>query len=509
LFGEATIIQHLHAPATQADHARVVMLVANSCVNDTRVIRAAETVAQQGFDTVVLALSDDGVTSEERRNDVLYRRIGRPWHPMRLPESIQTVGLFERFWGYIGAKAKRLVARLDKSGHQRVSVVLAHLVSAFDKVALTLDRMISDRPFPQAQIRLVLGLSRCAVLWVFNAVWPKALRLRPVFETRRMRRLFKPHLMMLKPDIIHAHDLVTLPAGAAAAAALKARLIYDAHELEVHRNTNTGPIDKWLRYYFEGKYITQCDAVVTVCDSIADHLGSEYGIPRPTVVMNAPDAEAGHPSHTDLRTTLGLTGDTPLAVYVGRITVGRGIEQIVDALQYLPGYHLALVGPVNKPTLEEAEKAAEALGVADRLHVVPPVPPEMVISFISSGDISIVPIQNVCLSYYYCLPNKLLESAIARLPVVVSDLPELKRFVEISKSGIVMDQTDPRDIARAIRDAYENRDRLRPDTNRLLHAEAIYGWQRQKEALIELYSSSNLPVLGASPNSVQRQSGGG
>ncbi|ODR97396.1 hypothetical protein AUC69_12350 [Methyloceanibacter superfactus] len=322
-----------------------------------------------------------------------------------------------------------------------------------------------------------------------------------------MRRVFKSDLIKFQPDIIHAHDLVMLPAGAVAAKALGAKLIYDAHELEVHRNTKTGPVDKWLRYYLERKHIKQCDAVVTVCDSIADYLAREYAIARPTVVMNAPDVEGGLPSDTDLRSSLGLSNDTPLAVYVGRITVGRGIEQIVDALQYLPAYHLALVGPVNKPTVDHAKQTAQALGMSDRLHIVPPVSPAMVVSFISSGDISLVPIQNVCLSYYYCLPNKLLESAIARLPVVVSNLPELKRFVEISESGVVMDETDPRGIARAIHDAYENRDRLRPDANRLRHAEEIYGWQRQKEALMALYSSFNLPTHAPAPRAVEPRRG--
>lgn len=424
------------------------MLVSNSCANDTRVIRAAETVAEQGFNVAVLAISDDGETSEERRNGVLYRRIGRPgFRPSAVGDSTS----------------------------RRITTELGNALSA--------------RPFPQAQIRLGPKIAGAAA----RTVLPNSLLLRPLFETRRLRKLFAPDLLRLKPDIIHAHDLATLPAGASAAKKLGAKLIYDAHELEVHRNTKAGRTDKWLRYYLERKHIADCDAVITVCDSIADYLAREYAIERPIVVMNSPDAENAASCDTDLRASLGLADDVPLAVYVGRITIGRGIEQIVDALQHLPEFHLALVGPVNKPTVKEALARAEALGIAERLHIVDPVAPDMVISFISSGDVSVVPIQNVCLSYYYCLPNKLLESAIARLPVVVSNLPELRRFVEISNAGVVMDETDPRDIARAIQNAYENRDRLRPDADRLHQAEEIYGWQTQKEALQALYASLDRP----------------
>jgi glycosyltransferase involved in cell wall biosynthesis len=307
-----------------------------------------------------------------------------------------------------------------------------------------------------------------------------------------MRRTFEYEVTKLNPSIVHAHDLVMLPAGVAAARSVGARLIYDAHELEVHRNTRAGVVDKWMRYYLERKNIKRCDATVTVCDSIADHLARAYAIERPVVVMNAPDVEQVIPSDRDLRSSLKLSKDTPLAVYVGRITIGRGIEQIVEALQRLPEFHLALVGTANKPTVDAAVERAAALGLAHRLHILAPVPPSEVVSFIGSGDLSLVPIQNVCLSYYYCLPNKLLESAIAGLPVVASDLPELKRFVEISGCGLIMDQTDPDDIARAMSEAYESRDRLRPDAERLQRAERIYGWASQKDKLSALYASFGL-----------------
>jgi glycosyltransferase involved in cell wall biosynthesis len=70
-----------------------------------------------------------------------------------------------------------------------------------------------------------------------------------------------------------------------------------------------------------------------------------------------------------------------------------------------------------------------------------------------------------------------------------------------------MDETDPRDIARAIREAYENRHLLRPSTESLRRVEEIYGWSKQKDALRGLYSSFDLlpsqpPAPVATPASV-------
>jgi glycosyltransferase involved in cell wall biosynthesis len=246
-------------------------------------------------------------------------------------------------------------------------------------------------------------------------------------------------------------------------------------------------LDRRLRRRIEREHIRRADAVVTVCDSIADHLAAVYEIPRPIVVMNAPNTSGPQKFERDLRADIGIAREVPLAVYVGKITVGRGIEQCIAALVHWPEGHLALVGPVHLPTLTSCRELARSLSVTDRVHFVPPVAPEAVVAYVGAANISVVPIQNVCLSYYYCLPNKLIESALAHLPVAVSDLPELRRFVELSASGEVMDQTDPINIARTLRHIYQNRDRYRLDTERLRKVEKIYGWATQRDNLTKLY----------------------
>lgn len=447
---------------------RVVMLVSNPCWNDTRVIRAAEAVSRQGFEIVVLALSDQEKSTEEHRNGVVYRRLANPfivgpprWAPKNPLTSISGFDLARALLGH------ELPLGRSSNSEARESKVFGRLA---------ISKAIGWRLLMRTAILSEVFVGR-VVLRPF----------RPFLNARRMKRLFEKEIIRLNPQIIHAHDLVTLPAGGSAADKSGSKLIYDSHELELHRNTRAGPIARWLHAYLERKYIQQCDAVVTVCDSIADHLAQEYGVERPYVVMNAPDREMAVKSETDIRSLLGLSTDNPLAVYVGRITVGRGIEQSVKALQYISGYHLALVGPTHAPTVEDVRTLAQSLGVSDRVHILSPVSPGAVIPFVKSADISLVPIQNVCLSYYYCLPNKLLESTMALLPVVVSDFPELRRFVEISGSGVVMHEADPADIARAIREAYENRDRLRPTSEKLELAEEIYGWPKQERTLKDLY----------------------
>ena len=495
------------------------MLVSNSCVNDTRVIRSANALSEFGFDTIVLAVAEGGETSEERRNSVLYKRLAR--HRIQTQriqtqriqtqsqvpqDAVSAISTYVLVPTYLADQAHLLSLHLSRFDPRSVrglrkieqqlrgpaasyneSPIQVHNIGLF-QIMLEIGRRLIRLARGQGRRFIASGRRFIASGKGLIRRQLHFLLFRPIVDARRIRRLFEDELMKLRPDVIHAHDLVTLPAAAAAAKSLGAKLIYDSHELEVHRNTQTGVIEKWLRYHTERRHIKKCDAVVTVCDSIADHLAREYSIKRPVVVMNAPDVDQVLPSDADLRSHLGLARETPLAVYVGRITVGRGIEQIVDALRYLPEFCVALVGPTHKPTVEAALEIATKFGVDKRLHVLDPVPPGLIIPFISSADVSVLAIQNVCLSYYYCLPNKLLESAVAQLPMVVSNFPELRRFIEISGSGLVMDEKDPRDIARAIQEVYDNRHHFRLDAERLRRVEDIYGWSAQKFALREMYS---------------------
>ena len=56
-----------------------------------------------------------------------------------------------------------------------------------------------------------------------------------------------------------------------------------------------------------------------------------------------------------------------------------------------------------------------------------------------------------------------------------------------------MTETDPADNARAIREAYEHKNRLTPSTDQLMRLEKIYGWKTQKATLNALYTSFDLP----------------
>ena len=197
----------------------------------------------------------------------------------------------------------------------------------------------------------------------------------------------------------------------------------------------------------------------------------------------------GKPRDGQVRSDLSLPDNAPLVVYVGKLTTNRGLEMVVEALAHADEFHFVCVGP-QVPIVEQSVRdLAQKLNVQGRLHILDAVAPDRVVPYIRTGDLSVIPTQDICLSSRYSMPNKLFESVFAGLPVVVSDLPDMRRFVERTGTGIVMNQADPEDIARALREAYARRADFVPSPERIRKILGDYGWDTQGQNLIALYDS--------------------
>lgn len=438
---------------------RVLLLVNNPCTNDARVIRQAEALAQGGYQTQVLAHWSAQEPEAAVKNGVHYRRIAARRED-RVAKS---------------RKAREASANtLPGSG---VPVDAGHAGSpgpvksaAQSTGALNLST------------RIVLSLSSRAKDFAAGVVTGTLVNL-----LRHARHYAKPGAEW-QPDIVHANDLCTLLAGYRIAKRTGAKLVYDSHELEIGRNGNFSKWERWIQARAEASLIHRADAVITVCDSIADFLKDRYAITRPTVIHNSPSISAHQCGDSDVRNHLELSADTPLAISVGKLTINRGIENCMRALVHAPDVHLVCIGPRVQTLADEIMAEAKELGVASRFHLVDPVPHDEVASFIRSADLSLITIQDVCLSYHFCFPNKLLESLLAGLPIVASKLPELEAMVARTGAGVTTDETDPEAIAKSMQEILADRQAFVPSSEQIETMRTQFGWGAQSERLLALYA---------------------
>jgi len=438
---------------------RIAMLINNACENDARVIREARALSDAGHEVYVLAIWAAGLPRKEIRDGVTYLRYTLPWHA--------------------GQRAAARAEATSKSGpaaaaeDTRPDAAKRPFLLRAAGFALRFPWLVWRRCRALAE-----KLARRALL---SGLTPSGLAL------ARYATIFNQALQDLKPDVVHAHELATLLGGWRYAKHGKAALVYDSHELELGRNGRFSAWEKIIRAGAEKFLIRRCDAVITVCDSIADYLMRYYAIARPTVVLNSPDDHPAATSATDLRGALGLAPGTPLAVYVGKVTFNRGIEFGVEALAQYPELHLALVGPRDERVTARLREQANSLRVSERLHIVNPVPHEQVVSFIHSADVSLVLIQPVCLSYEYCFPNKLLESILGGVPVLASRLVELERLVTETGAGLLVPPADAAAITAGIRQIVANPQAVRASAAIIERTREKYGWPAQAARLLALY----------------------
>lgn len=326
------------------------------------------------------------------------------------------------------------------------------------------------------------------VIRVRRPAWPPMLRF--FLVRRRMARV----VLRLRPDAIHAHDTETLDIAGRAATELDIPIIFDSHELwleRVRRGRSSAYATLTRRYFarVERHWLPRAAARITVSEPIAEHLRRRYGVTDVVILPNYPIPIEPPDPPWQLRRLPGATGvpaDAPIVLFIGNATEGRGIEDLMAAMETLPDAHLVLLGAADQEGY--VRPLARGHHLEARVHVTPRVPTEHVVAYAASATVGMAAIPPVSLSYRYSLPNKLFQCMQAGLPVVASDFPQVRQVVEESGAGLTVDPLDPQAIAAAIRTYLDDPPRRQADGARgRLAVRERFNWTAVAPRLVEVY----------------------
>lgn len=305
-------------------------------------------------------------------------------------------------------------------------------------------------------------------------------------------------------DLYIAHHAEALGAAFAAARRHKARFAFDAEDFHsgmfnpAQVRPSGTPLEKTVQElvaiaagqpksleqrrveYLEQKYLTRCDYLTAASDGIGLAYAFKYWLPRPTTILNVFPLE-------NLSNAPRVSPLPRLYWYSQVIGPGRGLEAAVKALPLLAvPCELHLRGTAQPDYVSRLHELAAGLGVADRLLLHPPCPPDQLVREAARHDIGLALETGKEVNNLLAVSNKLFTYLNAGLAVIASDTPGQARIMaQIPGAGMVCRMNDAQSLATAINDLITVPEKL-ADARREARsaAEKRYCWQAEAGKLV-------------------------
>lgn len=321
---------------------------------------------------------------------------------------------------------------------------------------------------------------------------PDSLPLTPqVYEIQRMNLWFRKgklfyleftfrlfwKLLRTPADILNANDLDTLLANYWAAKWKKKPLIYDSHEYFtevpelIDRKLTRGI---WL--FLERRLFPRLENVYTVNHALANIYHQKYSVPV-SVIRNLPIAKKIAVNKSK----------SSILIYQGALNLGRGIELMIDAMQYLYGYQLWIVG--RGDIEQELHQQIKNRGLKDRVIMKGFIPWEKLSELTQQAKLGLSLECDMGENYRNATPNKLYDYIQAKVPVLVSDLPGMREIVSQYQVGAILKENarKPLILAKVIESLLAKQDQYHTWVTHCLWASEELNWEHEKEKLVEIY----------------------
>lgn len=346
------------------------------------------------------------------------------------------------------------------------------------KVATTLQEMGHDVTLIGRLLPESLPLSRTYNTRRMNLFFRKG----PLFYAEYNTRLFFA-LLFSKFNVFVSNDLDTLLPNFVVSKITGGKLYYDSHEYftEVPELVTRPKVrDTWEG--LEKSIVPKIENAYTVCQSIAEAYRYKYGTYF-QVVRNVPERMEKFEVPEDKK--LDFSGKK-IILYQGALNIGRGLEQMIRAMQYIDNAVFVIVGAgdigFQLQTLMHSLKLTEKVKFLGRMSFDE-------VKFITvQADLGLSIEEDLGLNYKYALPNKLFDYIQAEIPVLVSNLPEMKKVVNDYQIGTILESHQPEQMAKQINGILGDSEKTAVWKTNLKKAAGELCWEKEKEVLKSIYS---------------------
>lgn len=293
--------------------------------------------------------------------------------------------------------------------------------------------------------------------------------------------------------VYHCHNVHPAPAVWLACRLRRAQLVYDAHELYGDADDPTSlrqRVAAAVSFRVERFMVRRAAAVITTNEARAEVLRERHGREDIVVLPNVPPRidriepiDPGYPE------------GARVLLYQGGIYPQYGIAEAIEAITMLEGVDLAILGFGREAELERLRGLAAEHGVSDRVHFLGPRPFGELARTAAAAGAGLVPIKPLNINLRLGDTNKIHDYLMGGLPVVASDLPEIRRIALRGDPpvGELFEAESPASLAAAVQ--------------RMFADEELYAARRREArrlALEEINWESVSPRLTAIYESIRR-----
>jgi len=288
-------------------------------------------------------------------------------------------------------------------------------------------------------------------------------------------------------DVVHCHDLDTLPLGFLMGKLKRKPIVYDAHESfpdmldgSVHPAVRRGLV------HLENFLIRRVDLLITVGEKLRRHF-EERGARHSVVVGNWKRlAEFSRTNEENLAVRRGLgIPDSGLAVVcITQLLNDRKIEELLQAVEALPNVYVILGG---KGVLEGL--VTEAATRNPRILYVGFVPGKQIADFTCAADIVYYGFDPANPNARFSAPNKLYEALAAGRPLITGDFGEIADVVRAAECGIVLPVYKVEEVQKALAILEDLEIRNAMAANAMRFGRTSLNWEKGAEVLYLEYSS--------------------
>ena len=325
-------------------------------------------------------------------------------------------------------------------------------------------------------------LSHSAVLTGKSKMVKELERIKSRIQKRLVIHKLRHHLKISRPTHLVAGDPFALAVCASIMDEMRARLIYVPFEFyPEHVGANARQMAKFTAY--EERHLHKASTAIFLGDSILSYYHKKYSfLADKAHVVYSSWPTCQNKVALRLRADAGVDAGKKIILYQGSVQSDRGLVNVVKALKSLPDNTMFVILGYG-PECDFLDQCAVKLGVREKIKFLPPVPQQALMSYTKDADVGIIPLFNVK-SHRYACPGKLFEYIAAELPLVVSDMPDLKRIVAQNRLGEVYASDSIEDLTRALSRLLENKVYRMECVMNARQAQSSYlSWEKQSDKL--------------------------